>query len=215
MRPFPAFVAAALAASVALSLHAQAPPRKLSGEIVASETGSVELATGGSRVRVAVPDNVRISVRAPADISAIKPGEFIGTTAAPRADGTLVASEVHIFPESMRGTGEGHRPMDAANTMTNATVSNVASAAPRNTMTNATVSNVAAGGGERTLMLTYKGGEKTVVVPPDVPVMTTEQGDRTLLVQGAKVVVYATPKPDGTLVAERVSVGQGGFAPQI
>ena len=70
---------------------------------------------------IALPEKVSINLRTPTDISAINSGSFVGATASPRADGTLVASEVHIFPESMRGTGEGHRPMEGANTMTNAT----------------------------------------------------------------------------------------------
>ena len=96
------------------------------------------------------------------------PGVYLGTIAAPRADGMLYASEVHIFPETMRGTGEGHRPMDTGpgNTMTNAMVSSVgaakADARPGNTMTNATVAQVARGESDRRLTLTYAGGEKVV-----------------------------------------------------
>ena len=112
----------------------------------------------------------------------------------------LYASEVHIFPESMRGTGEGHRPMDTGpgNTMTNATVSSVGAvkagdaAGAGNTMTNATVAQVARGEPERRLTLTYAGGEKVVIVPANTPIVMVEPADRSLLTPGAHVIVYAT-----------------------
>ena len=140
-------------------------------------------------------------------------------TAAPQADGTLVASEVQVFPESMRGTGEGHRPMSpdsgasAGATMTNATVASVAGAKAGNTMTNATVSSVAPGERAMRMTLTYKGGEKIVVVPEGILVFMTEVADRSSLVPGAHVVAYVAKQPDGILVAERVSVGKNGYVP--
>jgi hypothetical protein len=124
---------------------------------------------------------------------------------------------VHIFAEALRGTGEGHRPMDGAPgaTMTNATVSGVAAAPPRNTMTNATVANVAASSQGRKMTLTYTGGEKIVIVPADALVFATEAGSRDLLVPGAHVVVYAASQSDGTLASERISVGKNGYVPQM
>jgi len=127
---------------------------------------------------------------------------------------------VHVFPESMRGTGEGHRPMDTepGSTMTNATVTNVTAApksAPRSTMTNATVANVAPGGSARKLTLQYKGGEKTVVVGDGVPVVMVEAGDPSMLVPGAHIVVTAAKQLDGTLTTDRISVGKNGIVPPI
>ena len=147
-------------------------------------------------------------------------GAFIGTTAVEQPDGTLKAVEVHVFPESMRGTGEGHRPMDTepGSTMTNATVTNVTAApksAPRSTMTNATVANVAPGGSARKLTLQYKGGEKTVVVGDGVPVVMVEAGDPSMLVPGAHIVVTAAKQLDGTLTTDRISVGKNGIVPPI
>ena len=93
--------------------------QKISGEIVRVSAGLLEMkTTTGARQTATVTDRTRISVRAASDITVIQPGSFVGATAAPRVDGTLVASEVHIFPESQRGTGEGHRPMTGADTMT-------------------------------------------------------------------------------------------------
>jgi uncharacterized protein DUF5666 len=198
----------------------QDAPRIVRGSVAALDGANltVKAATGES-VAIRLPDKPLISVRAPSSLDAIKAGDYVGTTAAPRGDGTLLASEVHIFPESMRHVGEGHRPMARVpgSTMTNATVAAVTNARPASTstMTNATVSNVAGSGGTRTLKLQYPGGEQTVAVPPDVPVVTTEQGDRSALVPGAQVLVVAAAGADGTLTAERISVGKNGSVPPI
>ena len=150
----------------------------------------------------------------------IVPGAFIGTTAVARPDGMLSALEVPIFPESMRGTGEGHRPMDTpGSTMTNATVSAVgapkAGARPGTTMTNATVAQGARGEPELRLTLTYQGGEQVVIVPANTPIVMIEPADRTLLTPGAHVVVYATRQADGTLSGERIAIGKNGFTPPM
>jgi hypothetical protein len=199
-----------LAATVSCA-HAQAP-QKLVGEITRYDSGMLQIKSASSApANARVTDRTRISVRAPSDISHVQPRSFIGVTAAPRDDGALVASEIHIFPESMRGTGEGHRPMSGGNTMTNATVASVAGArASRNSMTNATVANVAAVDGEAKLSLTYKGGSQTIVVPPGIPIMTTDTGDPSLLVPGAHVIVYGATQADGSIAADRISIGKDG-----
>ena len=108
--------------------------------------------------------------------------------------------------------------MDVAepgSTMTNATIASVGGrgAAARGTATNATVAEVSGAADGRALTLTYKGGEKVVVVPDNVPIVMVEPADRSLLVPGAHVVVYAAAQPDGTLVSERLTVGKNGFVP--
>lgn len=202
---------------------AQTQAQKISGEVVLLEGSRLEVkSTNGQALTIKLADKARFSARSPADLATITAGSFIGTTAVPQADGTLLASEVRVFPESMRGTGEGHRPMDnePGNTMTNATVTGIAAAGvskPRDTMTNATVANVAVAQNEngKRLTLTYKGGEKVVFVPDGIPIMMTGPGDRSLLVPGAHVVVYAAKQHDGVLVAERVSVGTKGYVPPL
>jgi hypothetical protein len=161
---------------------------------------------------------VRVSLRVPAKLDDIKSGTFVGTAATPGPNGTLVASEVHIFPEALRGTGEGHRPMATlpGSTMTNATVAGVSpAAAKRGTMTNATVGNVGAIAGGRTLKLAYKGGEQTVFVSDKTPVVLIEAGSRGSLTPGAHVIVYAQRDTSGALVAQRISVGANGSVPPI
>ena len=82
-------------------------------------------------------------------------------------------------------------------------------------MTNATVSSVAGATGELSLTLTYKGGERTIVVPRGIPVMTTDAGSLSMLVPGAHIIVYGTTNPDGRLAAERISIGKDGYVPPI
>jgi len=100
--------------------------------------------------------------------------------------------------------------------MTNATVSQVGSPAkPRNTMTNATVAGGTGASAARRMTLTYPGGEKVVVVPADVPIVMVEPADRALLVPGAHVIVFASRLPDGSLNADRITVGKNGFTPPM
>jgi hypothetical protein len=197
---------------------ARSADEKIAGDVVKLDGSTLEVkATDGRVVPVRLADNTRLSGRSPADLTKVTQGAFVGTAAVPQPDGTLLAREVHIFPESMRGTGEGHRPMDAepGSTMTNATVASVGAnrAGEKSTMTNATVAQVSSAHGGRKMTLTYKGGEKTVIVPEKAPVVMVEPADRTALVPGAHVIAYGTPQADGTLAAQRVSIGMKGIVP--
>ena len=190
------------------------------GDVAAVDGKTLRLkSASGQETVIALADNARVSLRVPTSIDAIKPGAFVGTAATPGPDGTLVASEVHIFPDALRGTGEGHRPMPTlpGSTMTNATVAGVTPSAskPRGTMTNATVENVGVAGKGRTLKLTYKGGEQTVFVPQSVPVVTVEAGSRASLSPGEHVIVYAKRDASGALAAQRISVVKNGSVPPI
>ncbi|MGJ7555350.1 hypothetical protein ACSFBI_15245 [Variovorax sp. RB3P1] len=158
---------------------------------------------GGEVVSLARPADMPVSEVYRIKLSDIKRGSFIGTAAMPQPDGTQKAIEVVVFPEAARGTGEGHRPWDLLpdSTMTNATVADLA-AAPKSVR-----------GGQQ-MRLTYKGGEKTVIVPPDAPVVTFRPGTDALLVPGAKVMVNAQEK-NGTPTALRVTAGRNGFAPPM
>ncbi len=222
--PFGALAAGCMLALTGLAhgrTHGPTSTERIHGDVVALHGRDLEVKVGAARVvAVRLADKVRVSGRSASDLGAIKPGVFVGTTAIPQPDGTLSAVEVHIFPESMRGTGEGYRPMDAkrGSTMTNATVASVAPAGgalPRNAMTNATVASVAAGGAGRRITLKYKGGQKTVVVEPSVPVVMIVPGDVSMLVPGAHVLVTATKQAGGALTAYRISVGMNGLVPPI
>jgi hypothetical protein len=130
----------------------------------------------------------------------IKVGSFIGATTVPGADGSQNAVEVHVFPEDMRGTGEGSRPYDLR---------------PNSTMTNATVSESVAGNDGHTLLVKYKDGEKKVVVSPETPVVTYVPADKSDLKAGAKIIAFVKQLPDGSFESNRVSVGRDGLTPPM
>lgn len=154
----------------------------------------------GEEITLALAPNFAIVEVLPTDLSSIKLGSFVGVGAMPRPDGTQEALEVLVFPEAMRGTGEGHYPWDMQ---------------PGSTMTNATVAEVAAAPQAQTLRLRYKDGEKTVLVPAGVPVVTLQPAtDRSLLVPGANMVVTSELR-DGKPTALRALVGRSGFKPPM
>jgi len=173
----------------------------------------------GAELRITLMDNGILVAIIKATLADIKPGLFVGSTGMPQPDGTQKAIEVHIFPEAMRGTGEGHRSMATmpGSTMTNATVAGVSSSAAdtRGTMTNATVGSVGAAGQGRMLKLSYRGGEQTVFVSDKTPVVVVETGSRGSLTPGAHVIVYAQRDTTGDLAAQRISVGANGSVPPI
>jgi hypothetical protein len=180
---------------------AQAPQAvRIRATIDAIDATSVSLTTRtGEKVTVALAPDTSVTALVPIRLEDIKPGSFIGSAAMPQPDGTQRALEIHVFPESMRGTGEGHRPFDLQ---------------PQSTMTNGTVGAVTGSVG-RTLTVSYKGGEKTIVVPPDTPVVTYEQGSMALLVPGAHVIVFGTQATDGKVTATRIAVGKNGLVPPM
>jgi len=214
------FAVASLACLCA-SASAQTATQRLRGQIENVNGDELALKSDSSqRVAVKLAENVLITTRAPSHVGAISQGAFIGTTAIPQPDGTLSAVEVHVFPESMRGVGEGHRPMERqpGSTMTNATVTSVTpgpKSSPRSTMTNATVAKVSPAKGTRRVTLKYKEGEKTVVIPDSVPVTIMGLGDKTSLVPGAHVAITASKQLDGALVADRITVGKDGYIPPL
>jgi hypothetical protein len=153
----------------------------------------------GADLTVALADNVQVVGVVKASLAEIKEGFFIGSAAMPQADGSQKALEVHIFPESMRGTGEGHRPYTI----------------PNSTMTNGTVGAAVTGVDGASVTLKYKDGEKKILVGPDVPVIRYEIGDKSDLKPGAAfTILSAVKKPDGTLETARVNVGRDGAVPQ-
>ena len=154
----------------------------------------------GKDVRVILSPAYAVTALVPATLGDVTPGSFIGAAANTRPDGTLVAKEIHIFPEAMRGSGEGHRAFDLG---------------PQSTMTNGTVGNEVKGAAGDTLTVAYKGGEKSITVPKDAPVVMFAPGDRAMLVPGAHVIVQAQTAEGGGLTADRVTVGVDGLVPPM
>jgi len=215
--PFPAL--AVLLTTVAAAAQGASPKDEhVRGDIVAVSGDSLQVRTrAGQEVTLSLAPTLRVSAAQRTNLDSIGQGLFVGTTAVPQSDGTLRAVEVHVFPESMRGTGEGHRPWDLPpeSTMTNATVSKIEPQAGGTspTMTNATVAEVARSAGGRKLQLKYPGGEKTVYVPANTPVVKLEPSERSKLKSGEHVFAVATRKPDGSLIAQRMIVGEGVVPP--
>ncbi|MDP3136314.1 MAG: hypothetical protein Q8N17_08255 [Burkholderiaceae bacterium] len=189
--------ALALGLSLNLCLAQSAPPVQRLRGTVQSVTAStlVVKERRGEVIELALNDKVTVTETYPIALADIKPGSFIGTAAMPQADGTQRAIAVTVFPEASRGVGEGHRPFDLQE---------------RSTMTNATVADVLTATQGRTLQLRYQGGEKTVVVPMDAPIVTFRPGDRSLLVPGASVSLSAQ-MVDGKPTVLRVNAGKNGF----
>ena len=153
----------------------------------------------GSEVKLAVTDNPLFVVIIPAKLSDIKPGMFIGSAGMMQEDGTQKAIEVHIFPESMRGTGEGHYDWDLL---------------PKSKMTNGNVEQAVTGADGPVLSVKYKDGEKKLVVTAQTVVVTYEMGKREDIKPGTKIFVSAAKKqPDGTLLTPRITYGRAGEGP--
>jgi hypothetical protein len=195
------YIAAAGSVAIAGVARAQAPqPMRLRATIDAVVGNSLSLTTrAGEKVTVALAPDVAVAAIVPVRLEDIKPGSFVGTAAMPQPDGSSRALEVHVFPESMRGSGEGHRPFDLQ---------------PQSTMTNGTVGTVT-GSSDRTLTITYAGGKQTITVAANTPVVTYEPGSPALLVPGAHIILFGNQAPDGKVTATRISVGKDGLVPPM
>lgn len=179
-----------------------ATPAPLRGTLEQVTADQVQLKTRrGDEVTVKLTPQTQIRSVALARPEDIKAGSYIGTAAVLQPDGTLKALEVHVFSADLRGSGEGHRPWSGAD-------GNTA------TMTNGTVGNLVVSEGRR-MTVKYGNEEKTVVVPDDVPVVSLEAGDTSLLKAGAKVVLFPVEGPDGSVAARSISVGKDGIAPPM
>jgi hypothetical protein len=196
-------LACALAGGALMTATAQAadaPRMGVRGVITALEGDTLTVHTNkGQDVRIALNQDTQVRGVTLANIADIKPGSYVGSAAIPQADGTLKALEVHVFPPAMAGTGDGHRAFDLTKD---------------STMTNGSVGDLVNSNG-RTMTLNYKGGEKKIVVPDDVPIVNLTPGDRSLLKPGVKVVMFAQKAEDGALSAKAISAGVDGITPPM
>ena len=150
----------------------------------------------GTPMKVKLVDNGPVNAVVKTALADIKQGSYIAVTAMPQHDGSQKAVAILIFPEAMRGIAEGHRPWDLT---------------PNSTMTNATVDSTVAGSDGQTLVVKYKDGEKTIVVPPSTEIVTYSKATLADVKPGAKIFVAAAKKlPDGTLEAPNISFGDYG-----
>jgi hypothetical protein len=153
----------------------------------------------GAEIKLTVTDNPLYVAIAPATMADIKPGMFVGSAGMMQADGTQKAIEVHIFPESMRGTGEGHYDWDLK---------------PQSKMTNGNVEQTVAGVEGPMLLVKYKDGEKKLLTTPETVVVSYVMGSSDELKPGTKIYVGAAKKqPDGSFQTPRITYGRNGAGP--
>jgi hypothetical protein len=198
-------LAGALIALIALPAAAQNAPQGTPTRI----RGTVEKLDGqnltvksreGPELTVVLAPNFTVRYLVKKSLADVKSGDFVATTSMKGTDGKNHSVELRIFPEAMRGLGEGQYAWDLA---------------PDSLMTNATVTGIAGAPQGQTLKVTYKGGESEIVVGPDTPVLTYESGDASLLKPGAAVFLVALKKPDGTLTAQGVTAEKDGLKPPM
>ncbi len=191
-----------LVASCQLAIAQQPPtPTRVRGTIEKVEGDVLSVKSrGGEDVKLHMTGDMRVVGIIKISLADIKLGSFIGTTTVPGPDGRQDAVEVHVFPENMRGTGEGSRPYDLR---------------PNSTMTNATVAEQVAGNDGQNLLIKYKDGEKKIVVGPDTPVVTYVPGSRAELKAGDKIIAFVKQLPDGSFETNRISVGRDGLTPPM
>jgi hypothetical protein len=154
----------------------------------------------GQQVTVALAPNVTIAYLVKKSLADIKAGDFVASTSTKGTDGKNHSVELRIFPEAMRGLGEGQYAWDLV---------------PESLMTNATVTGVTGAPQGQTLKVTYKGGESELVVGPDTPIFSYGSGDTSLLKPGAAIFIVALKKDDGTLSAGRVTAEKDGIKPPM
>lgn len=242
------FVGTAIAGLAAISLSAGAlaaqPPTRVRGTITSVSGNSLTIKTyDGSTTDVMLQSGTKYAWVVPSSLSNIKKGEFIGT-AAKGPENDMVAQEVVIFPNSMRGAGEGHYPwtMPAAvanadagggaapssgappvqGTMTNGTVAGAGSSANQGppvegTMTNGTVAANSSKSGGKQLTISYdKGQTSQIMVPANVPIVRFEPAHKSILKSGEKAFVVASSASGGSgLTAMFVAVGKNGLMPPM
>jgi hypothetical protein len=149
---------------------------------------------------VKVPDNLLVIGVNKASVADITPDKYVGTTTVGEKNGALVALEVHIFLENMRGTGEGHRDWDLG---------------PQSKMTNANVAKIVKMSGGHVMTVQYKGGEKTVLVTPETSVVAYSLSDKSEIKPGVPVFINAQRDADGSISSPRVNVGLKGQVPPM
>jgi hypothetical protein len=155
----------------------------------------------GNPIKVKLTDDAKVLAVDRKSLADVKQGVFVGITAMPQPDGTQKAVEIHIFPEALRGTGEGHRPWDLM---------------PNSTMTNANIESEVTSADGKELVLKYKDGEKKFIVPASVEVVMFAPAAVSDLKPGEKIFIVGGKKlDDGSVEAGRLVVGRNGVNPPM
>src|ERR1700732_1335868 len=188
-------LAAASFASICIALPASAQETVRIRGTIEKVDGPVYVVKNrdGAAMKVTVSDAGLYVAIVKSTMADIKPGMFVGSTGVTQPDGSQKAIEVHIFPESMRGTGEGHYDWDLK---------------PASKMTNGNVEQSVSGVDGPVLSVKYKDGEKKLVVTPETVVVSCVPGNKDEVTPGTKVFVAAKKQPDGTFQAPRITYGR-------
>ena len=198
-------LAGALIALLALPAAAQNPPQGTPTRI----RGTVEKLDGqaltvksreGQELTITLAPNVTVAYLVKKSLGDIKAGDFVATTSSKGTDGKNHSVELRIFPDAMRGLGEGQYAWDLM---------------PDSLMTNATVAGITGAPQGQTLKVTYKGSESEIVVGPDTPIFGYGTGDTSLLKPGAAIFIVALKNPEGSLSASRVTAEKDGGKPPM
>jgi hypothetical protein len=196
-----ASLAALLSFAALADAPAAPPPVRLRGTLEKLDGQTLTIKTrDGEMKTVKLADNFRIVGISKATVADITKGKFIGSTTVGEKDGNLVAEEVHIFPEDMRGTGEGHYDWDLR---------------PTSKMTNGNVAEITKMGDGSVMTAQYKGGEKKIVITDKTTVVSYGPADKSALTPGANIFVVAAKQPDGSLTSARLNVGLNGLKPPM
>jgi len=199
------YIATLFIAFIAMPAVAQAPAEGARQRVV----GTVDKLDGnnlmvkandGQPVTVVLDDNAVVFGVEKRTLADIKPGDYLASGGVKGTDGKIHAVEVRIFPETLRGTGEGQRAWDAK---------------PDGVMTNATVGTVSQSPEGGVIHVKYKEGESEFTVGPEVQIVAYVAGDRSLLKPGAAIFTVAQKKPDGTLTTGRVTAEKNGVKPPM
>ena len=200
MRAITALLIAAVS-SAALAQAPANPPVRVRGTIERLDGQNLIVkARDGQSTSIRLADNFIVIGVQKASIADIGSGKFIGTTTVGEREGALIAMEVHIFPENMRGTGEGHYDWDSR---------------PNSKMTNANVANVVNVASDRVMTVQYKGGEKRILGTDTTVVVSYVPVDKGEIKPGVPVFIVAQKQPDGSLSSARVNVGLHGQVPPM
>ena len=195
--------AGALALVFAASIAAaQTPPLRIRGTIEHAEGQNLAVkARDGTMMKVKLADSPRVLTLNKMTLADVKQGTFVGITAMPQPDGSQKAVEIHIFPEPMRGTGEGHYAWDLM---------------PNSTMTNANVESSVVSNDGHELVMKYKDGEKKVIVPPNTEVVMFAPATVADIKAGQKFFVPNAKKmEDGSVETPVIIIGSNGVAPPM
>ena len=184
-----------------MSARAEGTPVRVRGTVVSLEGSKLVVhPKDGSDVTVSLADNFAALAVVKSAMTDIKEGTFVGTATVTQPDTSLRSLEIVIFADDLKGTGEGHYPWDLGS---------------KSMMTNATVVNAVKGVDGQKITVTYKGGEKKIDVPANVPVVSVVKGNKTDIATGTAVFVPTEKQSDGSLRAGAVLYGKDGVIPPM